>query len=79
MSTIAAVAMFGAGFTNTGGSVFAGVQETCIHTVSAKVTWGERKREKERLRKSVSYVCPAFVLMIKNIKFKCLKLLDPTI
>jgi len=45
--TLAAVAMFGAGFTNTGGSVFAGVQETCIHTVSAEVTWGKGKERKK--------------------------------
>lgn len=38
-STMATVAVFGAGCTHTGGCVLAWVQETCINAVSSKVSW----------------------------------------
>ncbi len=50
VSTLTAVSTFGAGFTNTGGSVYTRVQETRIHTVPAEITWRTGK-ECVRFRK----------------------------
>lgn len=61
VSTLTAVAMFDARFTNTGGNVFARVQETRIHTVPAEITWGiERERKRVCLNVVSSFCTPLY-------------------